>query len=114
MASRVVNPAPRVVDLVRTRRVHATEVAVHPWQTSHECHNEATDGQERCSQNKEDGTYRDPEGASEENEWGKEDEPDDWGCDSEASEEEQDGSGDEKCEEANELGGVWCMVLEFT
>ncbi len=30
MASRVVNPAPRVVDLVRTRRVHATEVAVHP------------------------------------------------------------------------------------
>lgn len=114
MAGGVVNPAPCVVEPVRTGRVHPTEVAVHPGQGGDDGYAEAAHGQEGSGGKKEEGGKWEPYGAGEEDEWGEEDDGEGGGCDGEAGEDEQDGAGDEEGQEADELGGVWCMVLDFT
>ena len=105
MRGSVINPAPPTVEPVRTRRVHPTEVAVYPWQTGHKGNTKATQGHEPCGYNKEECPNGEPYGAREKDYWAEEDDAEDCGGDSEASEEEQDGAWDEE---------GWCMVFDFT
>lgn len=84
MAGRIVNPAPCVVEPVRTGRVHPAEVSVHPGQGGHDGNAEPAKGQEPSGANKEEGPDWEPYGARDENQWGEEDDSEGGGGDGEA------------------------------
>lgn len=114
MAGSVIDPAPRVVESVRTGGVQPTEISVHPRQGGDDGHAKAAQGQEPSDAEEEDGADGEPYGAGDKDQRGKEDETQRSDGDGEASEDEQDGAGDEKGQESDELAGVWRMVLEFS
>lgn len=113
VARRVVDPAPRVVDPVRAGRVEPPEILVHPRQGGDSGHARSAHREEPGYGYEEDGAKWDPYGAGKEDQWCEENEAEDGGGDGEAGEEEQDAAGDDEGQEADELGGVGGVFLEF-
>lgn len=114
MASRVVNPAPSVVDPTRPRGVQPLEVPVRPRQTGEDRDGEAAHCQEPGGDEEEDGANGDPEGAGDEDQRREEDQPQNHGGDRHAGEQKKNAAGDDEGHDSNELGGAWCMFMEST
>lgn len=114
MTSRIIYPAPSIIDPTRTRRVHPLKVPVRPRQSGNDGDSEPAHGQESGGDEEENGADRNPNRTRYEDQRRKKDQTQNSRGDRQSSEKEKNRAGDDEGQDSDELGGIGCMLMEST